>query len=243
MTPEIASRLLSLWERALPAQPIQRTAAILQMFDRDCAASDIAALTLGERHRALLRVRRLLFGSQFVAAIVCPACGEKLTAQFSAEDLASHVHTSKPTITWMCDDTELTLRAPTLGDLLHAADAQDVDMAWQRVVRRCIATAVRHHEPVDIDSLPVTMLEEAGAQLEHIDPDARHTLHVDCAACGEATDHTLELGVFLWQEIQTQALRLLRDVAQLARGYGWRESDILAMTPLRRAAYLEMLPG
>jgi hypothetical protein len=243
MTPEYAKRLLTLWERALPARPVERTALILQALGGESVASSVTALTLGERHRALLRVRCALFGSEFAAAIVCPTCGERLTARFCADDVAGGRVESAVDITWMCDDATLTLRAPTLGDLLHAADAVDVELAWQCIVRRCITSAARGHQRLDIGDLPIATLEAVGAQLERIDPDSRHTLQVNCDACGESAEHSLDLGAFLWHEIEAQALRLLREVAQLARGYGWCESDILAMTPLRRAAYLEMLPA
>jgi hypothetical protein len=33
------------------------------------------------------------------------------------------------------------------------------------------------------------------------------------------------------------------EVDALARAYGWREADILALSPARRAAYLELARG
>jgi hypothetical protein len=33
----------------------------------------------------------------------------------------------------------------------------------------------------------------------------------------------------------------LRDVHELASAYGWRESEILALSPQRRQAYLELV--
>ena len=45
----------------------------------------------------------------------------------------------------------------------------------------------------------------------------------------------------LWSEIHAWARQLLRDVHALARAYGWREADILALSPTRRGIYLELL--
>ena len=42
------------------------------------------------------------------------------------------------------------------------------------------------------------------------------------------------------REVEAEAMRLLRDVHVLARQYGWREADIIAMSPLRRQMYVEM---
>ena len=40
--------------------------------------------------------------------------------------------------------------------------------------------------------------------------------------------------------IAGRALRLLGHVHALARAYGWREADILAMSPARRQVYLDL---
>jgi hypothetical protein len=46
---------------------------------------------------------------------------------------------------------------------------------------------------------------------------------------------------FFWTELSAQAKRLLREVHTLARGYGWREADILAMSARRRQLYLDLV--
>jgi hypothetical protein len=48
---------------------------------------------------------------------------------------------------------------------------------------------------------------------------------------------------FFWNEINTWAYRMLRDVHALATAYGWREADIVAMSPWRRQVYLDMVSG
>ena len=51
----------------------------------------------------------------------------------------------------------------------------------------------------------------------------------------------MDIGEFFWRELTVQAKRLLREVHLLARGYGWREADVLALHPRRRQAYLDLL--
>jgi hypothetical protein len=46
---------------------------------------------------------------------------------------------------------------------------------------------------------------------------------------------------YLWAEVHSWALRTLHEVNVLASAYGWRESDILALSQWRRQAYLEMV--
>ena len=50
-----------------------------------------------------------------------------------------------------------------------------------------------------------------------------------------------DIASFFWSEIHSWAQRALREVATLARAYGWREADILSMSARRRQAYLEMI--
>jgi hypothetical protein len=37
-----------------------------------------------------------------------------------------------------------------------------------------------------------------------------------------------------------RAERLLLDIDTLARNYGWSESEVIALSPTRRAAYVQM---
>ena len=50
-----------------------------------------------------------------------------------------------------------------------------------------------------------------------------------------------DIGYLLWKEIDAWAIRLLRDIHDLALTYGWGEAEILNMNPWRRNCYLEML--
>ncbi len=50
----------------------------------------------------------------------------------------------------------------------------------------------------------------------------------------------LDIGRFLWREVSVAARRMLAEVHLLASAYGWAERDILALCPVRRAAYLEL---
>ena len=66
-------------------------------------------------------------------------------------------------------------------------------------------------------------------------------LALACPACGHRWQSVFDIAAFLWREIDAWAQRTLRDVHALARGYGWHESDILALTATRRQIYLEMI--
>ena len=58
---------------------------------------------------------------------------------------------------------------------------------------------------------------------------------------GNRESVALDIASFVWSEIHAWAIRLLHDVHALALAYGWREVDILTMSPWRRQAYLELI--
>ena len=73
------------------------------------------------------------------------------------------------------------------------------------------------------------------------DPLAEVELALACPVCGHQWQLVFDVASFLWLRIEAQARRLLEEVHALARAYGWREADILAMSSGRRQAYLEMV--
>jgi hypothetical protein len=66
-------------------------------------------------------------------------------------------------------------------------------------------------------------------------------LDFKCPACGVVFEESLDLASFLWSEFEGRAKRLLLDVHLLARAYGWSEAEVLSLSPVRRAFYLEMV--
>jgi hypothetical protein len=72
------------------------------------------------------------------------------------------------------------------------------------------------------------------------DPQAEIRINLSCPQCDQQWSDYFDIGSFFWTEITVMAKRLLADVDALARRYGWREADILAMTPWRRHTYLQL---
>ena len=84
-------------------------------------------------------------------------------------------------------------------------------------------------------------LQAIEERLAEADPLAEIRLHFDCPNCSASFDETLDLGDFVWAEIEREARRILQDVHLLASAYGWSESEILSLGPARRSVYLEMV--
>lgn len=83
-------------------------------------------------------------------------------------------------------------------------------------------------------------IDSISAAIAAADPLADLELDGVCPACRECWVAPFAIESFLWSELETWALSTLRDVHVLASAYGWSEPRILALSPARRAAYLEL---
>jgi hypothetical protein len=137
--------------------------------------------------------------------------------------------------------SEFTLRGfrfrmPAGRDLAAIAGDRDPDAAALTLLERCC---------LDRSEIPTVelaeLLVEVEARLEELDPAADLNLDVACASCGHRWTPSLDLGALLWDEIDAYAQRLFAEVHHLARAYGWTEPEILALSPGRRATYLDMV--
>ena len=85
------------------------------------------------------------------------------------------------------------------------------------------------------------LIGELESHMEALDPAADIRLGLRCTECGHGWDALLDIGACFWDELGSRAHQLLESVHRLASAYGWRESEILALSPARRAAYLNMI--
>jgi hypothetical protein len=244
MSPLSAEQILRVWERGAALPAAERVLAILAEMTPGVGASALARLPLGRRDRQLLDLRARTFGRQLRARVACPGCRATLDISFLADDLHSHTHSKQDSQASFCaGGFELAVRAPDSADLIAASACSDLDDARRLLARRCIVAARREGASVDVDAetIPDDLLPALATFLETIDPDADQRLEGQCPTCDARWESAFDIAGFLWMEIEVEAMRLLHDVHVIAHGYGWREVDILAMTPLRRRAYLELL--
>jgi hypothetical protein len=85
--------------------------------------------------------------------------------------------------------------------------------------------------------------EAAEAAMEATSPGAAVLVTVACPDCGARTEAALDVAVLLWSQVEAAAVALLGDIHTLASAYGWTEADVLALSPGRRLAYLELVNG
>jgi len=247
--PLTAAALLNVWENALRQRPHDQALTILEVACPDVPRERLVALSVGRRDAALLTVRRETFGPALQSFVDCPGCGERLEFALAADAIGAEfvLDPGEPDGevggAFAMDGYAIRFRLPDSRDLGAVAGAGDVAAGRAILLRRCLLSSERDGVPVAADDLPEDVVAEVSRQMAERDPQAELLLDLNCPACAHNWEAPFDIVPFFWAEIATEAKRLLREVHTLARSYGWRETDVLAMSEMRRRSYLEVLDG
>jgi hypothetical protein len=240
--------LLAAWERgrAVP-RPADRALSLLCAAHADMPRASVAELAIGERDRRLLALRKDMFGSQLKALTTCPACNASLELELDAGDFdgssEDDVMAGDPAaaLSFSQDDYDILFRLPNSLDMLALREGASDDENRLRLLQYVVLRASRGGEEIPARQLPAAVVDALDDRLSLADPHADIRLKLNCAACAAHWQAPFDVASYLWNEVDAWALRLLRDVHWLARAYGWREADILALSPSRRQCYLDLL--
>ena len=232
-----------MWEVGLQQGAIGRALRLLGAVYPEQSAEALAKLSIGERDWRLFQTRRLLFGPSMICTAHCPRCSEPLEWESSIDELCVHAEVAPPMeLTVEAENYRLRYRLPNSRDL--AAVFQDANEASDRrrhLLTRCLIEATgANGEALDIEQLSDSAMEAMAREMDRADPQANLQIQLTCPACGNGWEGPFDVVSFLWAEVHNWALRTLRTVHLLARAYGWREADVLAMSQARRQIYLEM---
>lgn len=255
-----ASQLLGVWERALDGSHAERALALLAPACPEMSTEELARLSVGRRDALLLTLREWTFGPRLVGRAPCHRCGEPLEMAFEVSDIRAAQGASSPSsgaepLTLSQGVYEVHFRLPNSQDLVavtaEAADAvgggEDVDLgdARRRLLARCVLRVLERGEEKSpgVEGLPAGVRDALQARMAEADPQSDVQLALSCPACGHQWSVTFDIVSYFWGEIGAWAGRTLREVHTLAAAYGWREEDILALSPSRRHAYLGMVGG
>jgi hypothetical protein len=148
--------------------------------------------------------------------VSCPSCDEALEAELSASELVLPVAELPQ---------GLGFRLPNSIDLVAVRGLEDPERA---LLQRCVEGDAGDPQQI-------------AARMAEADPQSDLEIGLTCPSCGHAWSAPFDISSYFWSEVDAWAQRLLLEVHQLARGYGWSERDILSMSAPRRRAYLELL--
>jgi hypothetical protein len=234
------SELLAIWERGEGQRPWRRALALLAGTAPHAPADELAAMPIGRRDASLVELRARLFGDAFTGVTNCPSCDEAIELSFDVAEVRREQGSDAP-LSMSAGGYDVDVRLPNTADLAAIEHADDLATARRLLFARCVTRARRGAANVAPNELPANVEETVIAALGSVDPQADVTLDAQCPACGHGWREPFDIVTFLWTELSVMARRLLADVHALASAYGWSERDILALSPARRNAYLEML--
>jgi hypothetical protein len=204
------------------ALPAQRVTGLVARAVESFGPDDARALTIGDRDRVVLALRRRLVGDAMECVCDC-ACGQTLELMVSVEALLGNAPNEPP---------------PLEADGARAATGADHERAAVRALEDPAAAA---HELVRGCMLEGDDVDAAARRLEQLDPGAEILLRGTCPACGAELVAALDPGAYLWTELEHRRARLELDVHTLASHYHWSEAEIVALDPRRRSRYIELI--
>jgi hypothetical protein len=237
-----AHTLLAAWEQGVSQSPVQRALTLVALECPETSPDGLRALSIGQRDAYLLRLRESAFGPQMTGVIACPACSRPLELNFTVPGIRVPPPANP---TGPCTVThagyQVEFRLPNSDDLAALSSDLDRSSNERQVLERCLLNAQQNGDAVTLDRLPAEVLAAVSDRMVEADPQADLQLSLTCPECAHRWQAPLDIVSYLWTEINAWATRLLREIHALASAYGWREADILALSPWRRQVYLEMV--
>ncbi|WP_371680468.1 hypothetical protein [Streptomyces sp. NBC_01276] len=236
-------RLLRGWEEGLGQGRVARAVALAAAAGGR-SFEEVCDLPLGARDALLVGLRGACFRGDVQALADCPACGEELEVAVPLSDLRPRGEAVGGEVT--VRGHRVRFRALTSRDVLAVEAAGPASAgARRRLVARCVLTV--DGEAVDreavggeaVGALGDEVLDAVAAALPGVDPGADIRLDLTCALCGHGWAAPFDVAAHLWADVDACARGLLGDVHTLARAYGWREEEVLALSAARRRFYLE----
>lgn len=231
------AEVVDAWERGLDRSLPERMLVLLDAACPEVTYDQLAALPLGRRDGLLFELRALLFGPELTGVSECPACGETVESSFHAAALQVPVDAPAAALHHVeVGGTDVAFRLPSSDDVITVAAGPDAS-ATTRLLERCLDDPA-HLAGLDVEWQPLA--SAVTSAMSTADPLADVVFALDCPACAETWPAPFDIAAFLWAEIHGWVHRLLRDVDQLGRAYGWREADVLELSATRRSVYLEL---
>ena len=218
---------LDLWERSVGRPGAQRDEALLGSAPR----------SLTERNALALHRYAAMFGHCVELIGRCPHCAAAVEFSIDVDACALQLPHDPDACEWHELDAggeRLRFRLPCPADV-HALQELDDDQAFaEQLLARCVEGG-QLPPPPSCDAI--------SRRMEALAPGASLRFALQCPDCGKGWNAPLDPVDLLWRELRHRAEQLLGEVTLLARSWGWSERDILRLSPVRRAAYLQLATG
>lgn len=231
--------VVRLWEEGEALAPIEQALLVLGRALPERSLSELRDLPLGQRNGLLLEVRAATFGDSLRGSTPCRICQTDLEFSLSARVLlASAEGAQEELFELRTPELEARIRLVRSADVLGVLGLPAAERA-PRLLERCVLALSKGGAACSVSQLSDAERAQLTAAIAERDPLAEVQLNVVCPDCRAETPVHIDIAAYFWAELLHHAQSLLRDVQILARAFGWREPDVLALSPRRRRLYTE----
>jgi hypothetical protein len=199
----------------------------------------LTAAPVGDRVAAVMAIAAITGDGRFAVPLLCPVetCRDAIEIELTWNEIrAAATGATRDPFEVDANGVRYRVRRPIAAD-------QD---RWRRAApggaglepREVVASLI-----VDgpLDRLSAERVAQIEAALDDHDPLICFGLAVVCPTCGVTSRHELSLVSIAADVLRRSQGRLLDDIDELARAYGWSEGAILAIPAWRRARYRALI--
>lgn len=238
-----AEHILRAWEEGRARHSVDKALLLLALACPDYSTTTLSSLTVGQRNMLLLDLRQKTLGTQANCFAQCPQCEASLKFTIDLETFyADTLDTTTVSLnTLNIDDYQVSFRLPTSIDLAALVGCRDAEQGSQILITRCVVQSERAGYTLAGAELPTQVVAALAQAMLDLEPQAEMEIQLECAECEHDWMALFDIVSFFWTELEVQAKRILREVSLLAHAYGWSETEILALSTVRRQFYLEQI--
>ncbi|MFT6557695.1 hypothetical protein [Sneathiella sp.] len=208
--------------------------------------SELANLPLGERDRLLLELRRTFFGPDLTLSTTCTNCQAKNEFAVAIPEIVSaQIQRTKTEMSLTMGNWALHVRPLSALDLSEVPDSMAEEDVRHYMATKCLVLVHNdqgeNQEIMALSQRHPDWIDQLSDFLALEDPLYAVAFKLTCPDCGSVWQAFLEITQILWQEMTVEHDLMLKEIHLLAQHYGWCETDIIALSSVRRRAYAQQL--
>lgn len=229
------NELLNIWEQGFNKNSQQKTNDLISLYVGLAESEEIKSFSIEQKEQYLLEIRRLLFGRKFLSIANCPSCSEMIEWEMNYSDFLNVNKKVDLKKRYICN---------VLGYVIHYRLPNEKDISLyekNQILKNCVFLVKKNNKEIKVDNVPSALWDKLEIEMEKSSPLSSSTINLSCPKCENKWQLYFSIIDFLWTELDQWAKRFLYDVSILARAYGWSESEIINMNPIRRSYYRNLL--
>jgi hypothetical protein len=204
---------------------------------------DLWDMSIGQRDSRLIQLRNQLFGSRVSLTALCPLCNQRVEWENDLKAvLLPSAFSGEPKKDFELDQDgfRIRFRLPTCHDIRKLNPQRPPEKNSQQLISQCLLRAFKNESECELADLPESIVDAMEQRISEEDSQADIRFLLNCPSCFHKWESRFDIVSFLWAEINSWAVHLVREVYILAKSFGWAEQDILHMSTQRRQMYIEM---